>query len=225
MIGDEATVVELRGVDRLGNVEDPPGRLPVPGDGIGSTPSATAATAPDTTPLGRPLPVRVRVTGDDPTGRVTVLEGTRALASAALRDGRAVVSVPTTRLGVGRHRLTVRYAGDAVHAASSDTVAVRVVRAASRTTVAAPARTTTARQVPVTVRVGVGDAGRRPGHRGRAPGRARRAHPHARRPRRRRPHHAAPAAGRPSHRHGALRGSATVAPSSGVATVTVRGAR
>ncbi len=225
VIGADATVVEHRGVDRLGLVEDPPGRLPVPGDGIGSTPSATAATAPDTTPLGRPLPVRVRVTGDDPTGRVTVLEGTRALASAALRDGRAVVSVPTTRLGVGRHRLTVRYAGDAVHAASSDTVAVRVVRAASRTTVAAPARTTTARQVPVTVRVGSAmPAAGRVTVVVRRDGRAVLTRTLAVRdgvarttlPRLRAGRHTVTAR---------YAGSATVAPSSGVATVTVRSAR
>ena len=152
-VGADATVVEYRGVDRLGLVEEPPGRLPVSGDGIGSTPSATAATAPGTVPVARPLRVSVKVTGDRPTGQVTVSKGSRALGRATLRGGRAVVSFSSAKLGVGRHRLTVRYGGDAVHAVSGDSVSVRVVRASSRTTVSTPSRTTTRRQVPVTVRV------------------------------------------------------------------------
>lgn len=148
----QAHVVEYRSTDVFGNAEDA-GRLEVPG--VGAVPaSTTAAVATATTVrLGSPVSVRVTVggAGQTPTGSVVLRKGSTVLASADLASGRATLKVGSARLGTGSHTLTVDYAGDATHGASSDTVAVKVVKASSRTTLAL-ARVAT-RMPLVTVRV------------------------------------------------------------------------
>jgi hypothetical protein len=154
-VGATATVVGFRAVDRLGNVE-PAGVLEVPASGAQLAATATAAvTDEDGVRLGRPARVSVSVTSDgsSPTGAVTVVDGSGALASGTLVDGRATLRVDTADLGVGSHPLTVRYAGDATHAPSQDTVTLEVVKARSRTDVVVKHRSPSARKAVVVARV------------------------------------------------------------------------
>lgn len=171
-LGDAAATVEFASTDVFGHAETA-GRLEVPG--ADDAPAASSTAAVTTTPtarLGGTVEVRVAVTGPAPvpTGPVVLRKGATVLARATLAAGRATVRVPALRVGVGRHALTVEYAGDARHAASSDTVGVRVLAAASRTTLgisgprgAAPtARVRVTAAVPPTgaVRIAVQRGGR-----------------------------------------------------------------
>lgn len=105
--------------------------------GVAPATTSTAAAAATTGHYGSVRRVTVRVTGRDasPTGTVTLARAGRALGRAVLTDGRAVVTVPGTALRPGTHDLTVTYPGDATHAPSSDTLRLRVLKAASRLTV------------------------------------------------------------------------------------------
>jgi hypothetical protein len=154
-VGDSATVVGFRAVDRLGNVEQA-GQLQVPAAGTQLAATATAAVVdPEVVRLGRSADIAVTVTGDGstPTGTVTVMAGSTPLTSGTLADGRATLRVDTEDLGVGSHSLTVRYAGDATHAASQDTVTLRVRKARSRTDVVVKHRSPAARQGVVVAEV------------------------------------------------------------------------
>ncbi|WP_082587351.1 alpha-L-arabinofuranosidase C-terminal domain-containing protein [Nocardioides sp. Soil774] len=136
-VGDAATTVGFRAVDRLGNTEEA-GVLQVPAAGARLAATATAAVVlRDEVALGRTARIAVTVTGDGttPTGTVTVTGPSGALATATLVAGRAVLGVDTEDLGVGTHQLTVRYSGDAARAPSQDAVSLAVVKARSRTTV------------------------------------------------------------------------------------------
>lgn len=136
-LDDEAHVVEYRSTDVFGNAEEA-GRLAVPA--VGGVPaSTTAAIATATTVrLGSPVSVKVTVSGagETPTGPVVLRRGSTVLASADLAAGRAVLRVSSARIGIGSHALSVDYAGDATHGPSSDAVAVKVVKASSRTALA-----------------------------------------------------------------------------------------
>lgn len=134
-VGDAATTVDHRAVDRLGRVEQP-GRLEVPAAGTQLADSLTAAVAAESpVRLGRSVRVDVTVSaqGATPTGSVSVVNASGTLATATLVEGRATLAIPSTRLGVGSHTLTVRYGGDAGRAASEDAVGVVVTRATSTT--------------------------------------------------------------------------------------------
>jgi hypothetical protein len=138
-VGDAATTVGFRAVDRLGNTEEA-GVLQVPAAGARLAATATAAVVVrDAVALGRTARVAVTVTGDGttPTGTVTVTGPSGALATATLAGGRAVLGVDTERLGVGTHGLTVRYSGDTASAPSQDAVTLEVAKATSRTRVSA----------------------------------------------------------------------------------------
>ena len=153
-VGNAATTVDFRAVDRLGRVEQP-GTLAVPAAGAQLAASATAAVADeDPVSLGDPARVNVTVTaqGATPTGTVTLSDADGTLGSGTLVDGRAVLEVASTELGVGSHTLTVRYAGDATRAASQDTVTVVVAKAASTTRVGVTG-SPSAKKAVVTVRV------------------------------------------------------------------------
>jgi alpha-L-arabinofuranosidase/regulation of enolase protein 1 (concanavalin A-like superfamily) len=129
-LGDAATVVDYRGVDRLGNVE-PPGSLEVPAAGVHLLASVTAATPTASSfKLGQAAQIKVRVggSGGTPTGVVTALHGTTALARATLVNGQAVLKVPTKALGVGSHTIVVSYGGDATYDRSTDEVDILVVK-------------------------------------------------------------------------------------------------
>ena len=123
-----------------------PGPAASPSPTSTSTPPASAPGAAHTTlsvsrevartAAGRPakLKISVRGSGAVPTGAVAISAGTVKLAGASLTNGSASVSVPTAAMKVGRHVLTVAYAGDAANAPSSSTVALSVVARESRTT-------------------------------------------------------------------------------------------
>ena len=136
-LDDQAHVVDYRSTDVFGNAEEP-GRLEIPA--VGAVPASTTAAvaATSTVRLGGPVAVKVTVSGagETPTGPVVLRKGGTVLASADLASGRATLKVSSAKLGIGSHTLTVDYAGDASHGASSDTVAVTVVKASSRTALA-----------------------------------------------------------------------------------------
>lgn len=151
-LDDDAHVVDYRSTDVFGNAEEA-GRLEVPA--VGAVPASTTAAVVTaaTVRLGSPVSVKVTVSGAGatPTGPVVLRKGGTVLASADLAAGRATLKVGSARLGLGSHTLTVDYAGDATHGASSDTVAVKVVKASSRTALALSKVST--RQPLVAVRV------------------------------------------------------------------------
>lgn len=136
-LDDEGHVVEYRSTDVFGNAEET-GRLEVPA--VGAVPASTTAAIATaaTVRLGSPVSVKVSVSGagETPTGPVVLRKGSTVLASADLASGRATLKVGSAKLGTGSHSLSVDYAGDASHGASSDTVTVKVVKATSRTTLA-----------------------------------------------------------------------------------------
>ncbi|MFC6150034.1 MULTISPECIES: ExeM/NucH family extracellular endonuclease [Mumia] len=90
------------------------------------TPTTVSAVAtPGISPLFGPIiaaQVKPRA-----TGTVQVLKGDTVLASQKLVLGVTVVAVPAKALKPGTHQLTVRYTGDATHAASETTVTARVL--------------------------------------------------------------------------------------------------
>lgn len=92
--------------------------------------STAAVVAADAPAYGDAHRVVVRVAGSGtPSGAVRVSAAGRELGTGTLAGGRAVVTLPGTALAPGNHQLTVDYAGDAGHAASSDTVTVTVAKA------------------------------------------------------------------------------------------------
>ena len=133
-VGAVATTLEHRAVDRLGNAEQP-GRLAVPAAGAQLAASLTAAAVSESpVRIGRPVRVDVTVSteGATPTGTVVLVGPSGTLASGTVSGGRAVLAVPSSKLGVGTHALTVRYGGDAARAGSQDAIAVEVAQAVLR---------------------------------------------------------------------------------------------
>ncbi|PUA80172.1 alpha-L-arabinofuranosidase C-terminal domain-containing protein [Nocardioides currus] len=154
-VGDAATSLDYRAVDRLGQAEQP-GTLAVPAAGQQLAASATAAvTSDEPVRLGGTVDVDVAVSGQGgtPTGTVTLSGPTGALTTGTVTGGRVTLRVPAIQLGVGSHPLTVRYAGDTAWGASQDTVTVVVARASSTVQVAARHRSLSARKAVVAVRV------------------------------------------------------------------------
>jgi len=71
--------------------------------------------------------VAVSGTGVTPTGKVTVKEGSKTLASVSLsKTGRGTVSLP--RLKAGTHKLTVVYGGDSLWNTARTSSSVRITR-------------------------------------------------------------------------------------------------
>jgi len=93
-----------------------------------ATVTATAGKAV----YGRPTPVTVTVdSAGSPTGTVTISEGSKKLASGALANGTATLSIPKQTLRPGKHTLTVAYSGDGTHAPATTTLTVTVAKAAA----------------------------------------------------------------------------------------------
>ncbi|MFO6451291.1 MULTISPECIES: esterase-like activity of phytase family protein [unclassified Aeromicrobium] len=85
---------------------------------------------------GARLAATVTLGGAATSGSVELRDGSKVVARARVTGGRATVTLP--RLAVGTHRLTARFAGSTSAAASTSTpVTVTVVKAASRTSLAA----------------------------------------------------------------------------------------
>jgi hypothetical protein len=90
--------------------------------------TTTAAHAPHSVRFGDDLAVDATVTasGPVPTGNVTLAEGPTQLDEESLVDGE--VTLEPADLPIGSHTLTVSYAGDANHEASTTTVVVIVLK-------------------------------------------------------------------------------------------------
>ncbi|PFG36522.1 GH43 family beta-xylosidase [Flavimobilis soli] len=163
-VGSGETTVQFRAVDRAGNVE-PVGSVVVPRAGVVLAPSATVAVvAPERVVFGKAASVRVRVSGAGgvPSGQVRVLDGKRVVGSASLKQGGATVRL-VKDVAVGRRSLTVSYGGDARFAGSSDSVVLKVVRAASKVSVKLAPKKVTSRSratVAVTVKSAGAQAGK-----------------------------------------------------------------
>ncbi|MEO5663926.1 MAG: immunoglobulin-like domain-containing protein [Nocardioides sp.] len=136
-VGDAATTVAYRAVDRAGNVEAT-NTVTLPAVGTQLSASSVAAGVPETAArFGSTVPLTVRVVGpgNAPTGAVRIVSGDRLVASGELVDGRVRLGVAAGDLGVGTHTLQVSYAGSGTHRASVTSVSLRVVAAHSRTRV------------------------------------------------------------------------------------------
>ncbi|WP_243059751.1 ExeM/NucH family extracellular endonuclease [Nocardioides sp. SR21] len=100
----------------------------------GTTVSGTGGTFQ----VGTSWTSQVTVSPATATGQVEVLNGASSLGTATLGGGTGSVSIAGNALPIGTHSLTVNYAGDATHAASTSTVSVTVTGSSpSPTTVAA----------------------------------------------------------------------------------------
>lgn len=132
-IGSGQITVGFRSTDLAGNAE-PAGAVVVPAAGAGLSESVTAAVVGSTTQAyGTSSKVVVRVSGAGtiPTGTVRVLDGNRLVGSGKLTAGRTTIALAKD-LAVGTKTLSIVYSGDATYAASTDSVAVRIVKAASK---------------------------------------------------------------------------------------------
>lgn len=117
-------------------------------------PVATTVKAPWTSvKYGSKAQFVATVTPSAATGKVEVRRGTKLLASASLSGGKATVTLPARSLPVGTHQLSLRYVGDATHAASTGTVTVVVRKATPRVQVTVPS--TVKRGTRPTIRVAV----------------------------------------------------------------------
>jgi hypothetical protein len=120
--------------------------------------TTTTATAEPMT-YGTDGTVHVTVTPVTTSGEVTVLDGSEIVATGTVTAGSADVTIDGEALGVGRHTLTVRYAGDSAHQPSEGTVSVEVAKAVSSTSASTSPRPIRVATGTSTVRVSV-DAGR-----------------------------------------------------------------
>lgn len=102
------------------------------GDGSKSAATSTAAVAAqDAGVYGRAQSINVRVSSEtvQPSGSVRATLGGKVIATASLRGGRTVLTLPQT-LAVGTHSIAIDYPGTAVLRQSSDMISVKVVKAA-----------------------------------------------------------------------------------------------
>ena len=150
-VGTSATTVQFRAVDVAGNVEATR-TVVVPAAPKASTTTATVASS---TKYGAGAKVTVKVTGTGgtPTGTVRVTEGSKLVGSGKLVGGKVTVTLSKS-LSVGTHRVTVAYSGDKAFTASTRSLAVKIVKASSRTTASiSPSSPTSAQRATVTARV------------------------------------------------------------------------
>lgn len=78
----------------------------------------------DTVGQDQVFTLTANVSGDNPTGTVTFMDGTTVLGSATLESGQASISVSLST--VGTHNITANYEGDGKHRASSSTMTLTV---------------------------------------------------------------------------------------------------
>ncbi|WP_193606608.1 LamG-like jellyroll fold domain-containing protein [Nocardioides lijunqiniae] len=134
----------------------------VSGGGLSSAPTAVTITVaePNGTTVsgsagrvtyGRAGTVAVAVSPATATGRVDVLSGSRVLGSGTVTAGKASVALPARALAPGTHPLTLRYAGDASHDASTGQVQLVVVKAVPVMKVQAPGKVKRGKRATVKV--------------------------------------------------------------------------
>ncbi|GAA1515108.1 LamG-like jellyroll fold domain-containing protein [Nocardioides humi] len=111
--------------------------------------SLTATAGPVV--YGQQGSVSVTVSAAAATGQVSVLDGSRSVATGTLAGGKAAVVLPAGSLLPGTHALTVRYGGDAGHSGSSGVVQVVVEKASATMAVKAPKKAKPGKKAKVTV--------------------------------------------------------------------------
>lgn len=134
-VGDEETSVGFRAVDKLGNVEEANASIvPAKGEPLAATVTAfTLSSSAIRFGDKTTATVRVSSSGGTPTGEVSILSGATLVGSGMLTDGRAILSLKASSIGLGTKTLVARYAGNAEFAASEDAAAIKVSKASSRT--------------------------------------------------------------------------------------------
>ncbi|WP_157550862.1 M4 family metallopeptidase [Nocardioides jensenii] len=93
-----------------------------------ATVAATARPSTITRTRTSAVTVTVKATGVAPTGKVTIVKGSRVLGSATLSSGRATIKVKGSKLAIGRNKLTAKYAGSATVAAGAKAFTITVRR-------------------------------------------------------------------------------------------------
>lgn len=117
--------------------------------------SLTRVTAPDIlTDASATITATVEAALDNPgtpTGTVTFLNDTNRLGTAPLVNGSAALDAVLS--GVGSHRITALYSGDAVFLASSDNIAVQVMALPTILNLVAPANAVPGSAVTLTATI------------------------------------------------------------------------
>lgn len=121
-------------------------------DAVPPATTAIAAVAADWS-YGQRGVVSAAIAPATATGEVSVLLGTRTIARGTLADGSVRITLPVGSVPPGAQSLTVQYAGDDDHAASTTTVGVEVAKAAPTVRLTAPAQVRLGARAPLTVRV------------------------------------------------------------------------
>lgn len=120
--------------------------------------TATTAKAPRVA-YGKQAKVKVNVS-KKATGKVRVFKGKKRIGVAKLKRGRATVKLGRTSLKPGKHRLTVKYAGNKHFKASNDRTRLRVTKASPKVrAVKAGPKRVVARKTRARIRVRVRAAG------------------------------------------------------------------
>jgi hypothetical protein len=152
------STVLYRAVDVAGNVETT-NQAVLPPAGVVLAPSTTkAALTSAKVSYGTAPVVQVTVGGAlsaKPTGTVRVLLGSTAVGAGTLSAGKATIKL-ARNIGVGTRKLRVVYLGDSRYAGSAADVTLKVVAAASKTTLTAKKTQVT---VTVTTATGVTPSG------------------------------------------------------------------
>jgi hypothetical protein len=136
-VGPAAVLVYYRAVDQAGNIEAVQ-QVSVPKAGVTLLASNTVAVLSGTSVVAGgsvTLSTRVAGSGAVPTGTVRVTSHGVQVGQVVLSGGRAVLTVRAGAFLPGTYRLLVGYSGSAIYSASSDTVALTVLKASSITSV------------------------------------------------------------------------------------------
>ncbi|SDO87085.1 Ig-like domain (group 3) [Nakamurella panacisegetis] len=134
-VGAAAVVISYRAVDQAGNVEATH-QVSMPKAGVTLLTSTTLAVlSSGSVGAGGSVTLTVKVSGSGavPTGAVRVTSRGVQVGQGVLSGGRVVLTIKASALLPGSYRLLVGYSGNAVYAASSDTVDLSVVKATSST--------------------------------------------------------------------------------------------
>ena len=157
-VGAAAVVVSYRSVDQAGNVEAAH-QVSVPKAGVTLLASNTVAVLSSSSVVaGGSVTLTAKVSGSGavPTGTVRVTSHGVQVGQATLSGGKAVLTIKANALVPGSYPLLVAYSGSAMYAASSDTVTLSVVKAASVTSLKlAPTTVVYGNAAKATVKVSV----------------------------------------------------------------------
>ena len=97
-------------------------------------PASTVSATAEPVVYGQVPRIKVTVTATPkPTGQVEVREGATTLATVALRNGKATITLARDALAPGTHHLTVAYLGSTTVGGSSTTVDLSVSKVTSKT--------------------------------------------------------------------------------------------